>query len=44
MARQVRGVMVVGGSEDTVPACTRPVSDGDTLQLGNLSISCIHTP
>ena len=44
MRDQVRDLMVVGGAEDAVAACTRPVSDGDTLQLGNVSIRCIHTP
>ena len=44
ISQQLPDLLVVGGSEDAVPACTRPVDDGDVLQLGDISIRCIHTP
>jgi len=43
-AERFRGVEVVGGS-DSIPALSRLVRDGDTLQVGkNIKIKCMATP
>ncbi|CAM9283682.1 unnamed protein product [Discosporangium mesarthrocarpum] len=45
MTKRVQGLEVVGGSEESVPACTTFVRDGDTLTVGSsISVRCIHTP
>mmetsp|Transcript_5676 Transcript_5676/g.15168 ORF Transcript_5676/g.15168 Transcript_5676/m.15168 type:complete len:253 (-) Transcript_5676:347-1105(-) len=37
-------IVVVGGRNDDVKACTRAVVDGEELQLGNIVIKAIWTP
>lgn len=37
-------VRVVGGVLDAVPGATMSVSHGDTVTVGALTVSCIHTP
>jgi len=44
ISQQLPDLLVVGGAVDAVPACTRPVEEGDMLQLSDISIRCIHTP
>lgn len=44
MARALPGITVVGGAAEGVAACTRTVVHKDTLQLGDLTIKCLHTP
>ena len=33
-----------GGKLDNVEGCTHPVENGDEISIGNLKITCIHTP
>jgi len=42
MKRLVPDIEVVAGED--VQALTRRVADGDTLSVGNLSVTCVHTP
>eukprot|EP00640_Fibrocapsa_japonica_P002509 CAMPEP_0113937152 /NCGR_PEP_ID=MMETSP1339-20121228/3843_1 /TAXON_ID=94617 /ORGANISM="Fibrocapsa japonica" /LENGTH=255 /DNA_ID=CAMNT_0000939819 /DNA_START=61 /DNA_END=828 /DNA_ORIENTATION=- /assembly_acc=CAM_ASM_000762 len=44
MASALPNIEVVGGELDNVEACTTFVRDGDTFTLGNMSITCLHTP
>lgn len=39
----VPGVEVLGG-DDRIPALTRKVSEGDTVQIGNLQVRVLFTP
>ena len=39
-----KDVVVVGGAVDKVEACTLSVNDGQKLTLGDLTVTCIHTP
>jgi hydroxyacylglutathione hydrolase len=43
-ARRVKGVEVVGGKEDAVAGCTRPVADGERLALGQTHVRVLHVP
>ncbi|KAG5184316.1 beta-lactamase-like protein, partial [Tribonema minus] len=45
MARRVPGLSVVGSAlEDAVPAVTRALRDGETVELGELIVKSVHTP
>jgi len=39
-------MIVVGGADDNVPGCTKPVKDGDQINLfdGKIKLTCLHTP
>jgi len=46
LARAVPGLMIVGGFDEgtRVPALTRAVRDGDSVDIGGLHFECLHTP
>ena len=44
MKKSIPDLTVVGGLDDKVPACTLPVSNGDTFSVGGIKITCMHTP
>ena len=44
LKQAVADVEIVGSAIDNVEACTRPVADGDVLELGALRITCMVTP
>ena len=44
MKKLVAGVQVVGGENDNVEGCTKKVRDGECLQVGSLTVECVHTP
>ena len=35
---------IIGGLDDQVLACTKPVTDGDTFSIHGINIQCLHTP
>nr|AAW52503.2 glyoxalase II [Leishmania donovani] len=37
-------VVVVGGANDSIPAVTKPVREGDRVQVGDLSVEVIDAP
>ncbi len=43
-AAEGRQLVVVGGRKDSVPGCTLPLSDGDTLCVGATTIRVLETP
>jgi hypothetical protein len=43
-AAEGRQLVVVGGRKDSVPGCTLPLSDGDTLCVGATTIRILETP
>lgn len=38
------GLTVIGGAHDNIPGCTRPVQDGDILDIHGIKVRCLHTP
>ena len=44
LKQAVADVEIVGSAIDNVEACTRPVADGEVLELGALRITCMVTP
>ena len=38
------GITVVGGVNDNVAGCTQTVQDGETIQVGKITVRCIETP
>jgi hydroxyacylglutathione hydrolase len=44
MVKEFEGIQIVGGEKDDVKACTHPVADGDKLEIGGMTIECMHTP
>jgi len=43
-AGKVPGIIVVGGVNDGIPACTHPVRQGDVLQLGDIKVEVLDVP
>jgi hydroxyacylglutathione hydrolase len=39
-----KGKHIVGGAKDTIPACDMPVEHGQVLLIGEIKITCLHTP
>jgi len=44
MQKEFPDIKIYGGEKDQVKACNNPVSDGDKLNIGGMSIQCMHTP
>jgi hydroxyacylglutathione hydrolase len=44
LAGAIPGLTVVGGAIDEVDGCTLFVGDGQVLQLGSISVTCLLTP
>jgi len=45
IAKELPQVKIVGGSEDNIPACNTPLTDGQQLELENgLKVTALHTP
>jgi hydroxyacylglutathione hydrolase len=44
MKKQIPGIAVVGGERDNVQGKTRSVADGEVIAIGDVSITCVHTP
>ncbi len=45
MAKKIKGLEVISPAcEDDVPGSTRKLSDGETDNLGSLTIRAMHTP
>ena len=42
--KQKFDVQVVGGLHDNIPGVTLPVEDKQVLQIGDIRITCLHTP
>ena len=40
----VPGIRVVGSAIDNVEGCTEPCNDGDTIEIGSLSVKCLLIP
>ena len=38
------GIIIVGGENDGVAACTQTVEDNEEIHVGNINIRCIETP
>ncbi|CAD5124241.1 DgyrCDS12537 [Dimorphilus gyrociliatus] len=43
MSKLFPGLEIVGG-DDRIPAMTKKVGNGDIFNLGNLKVTCLHTP
>ncbi len=43
-AAEGRQLVVVGGKRDSVPGCTLPLGDGDTLCVGSTTLRVLETP
>ena len=44
MKKQIPGISVVGGERDNVQGKTRSVADGEVVVIGDVAITCVHTP
>jgi hydroxyacylglutathione hydrolase len=44
LAATFEGLQVYGGAEDSIPAVTKPLNDGDSFSIGELAVSVRHTP
>ena len=44
MKALVPGIAVVGGASDNVQGMTQAANDGDTFNVGGLTVRCLHTP
>ena len=44
MKKQIPGISVVGGERDNVQGKTRSVADGEVVAIGDVEVTCVHTP